>query len=151
MVVAWDGDGFSICIGFFRKRRFSKNYVNQAMISISIGWSGHVFCCYTWWFLCRHLSLITRFEGLFFNVFCHFTSLICFLYYGGLLMDEAYDIILKITADGQRRFSMRLTQEAIMELERNPYVIRSGPDRITYSREFKHHFMREYLSGKKPT
>ena len=50
-------------------------------------------------------------------------------------MDEAYDIILKITADGQRRFSMRLTQEAIMELERNPYVIRSGPDRITYSRE----------------
>ena len=46
---------------------------------------------------------------------------------------------------------MRLTQEAIMELERNPYVIRSGPDRITYSREFKHHFMREYLSGKKPT
>ena len=66
-------------------------------------------------------------------------------------MDEAYDIILKITADGQRRFSMRLTQEAIMELERNPYVIRSGPDRITYSREFKHHFMREYLSGKKPT
>ena len=57
-------------------------------------------------------------------------------------MDEAYDIILKITADGQRRFSMRLTQEAIMELERNPYVIRSGPDRITYSREFKHHFMR---------
>ena len=41
---------------------------------------------------------------------------------------------------------MRLTQEAIMELERNPYVIRSGPDRITYSREFKHHFMREYLS-----
>ena len=66
-------------------------------------------------------------------------------------MDEAYDIILKITVDGQRRFSMRLTQEAIMELERNPYVIRSGPDRITYSREFKHHFMREYLSGKKPT
>ena len=66
-------------------------------------------------------------------------------------MDEAYDIILKIAADGQRRFSMRLTQEAIMELERNPYVIRSGPDRITYSREFKHHFMREYLSGKKPT
>lgn len=63
-------------------------------------------------------------------------------------MDEAYDIILKITADGQRRFSMRLTQEAIMELERNPYVIRSGPDRITYSREFKHHFMREYLSAK---
>lgn len=51
-------------------------------------------------------------------------------------MDEAYDIILKITVDGQRRFSMRLTQEAIMELERNPYVIRSGPDRITYSREF---------------
>lgn len=41
-------------------------------------------------------------------------------------MDEAYDIILKIAADGQRRFSMRLTQEAIMELERNPYVIRCG-------------------------
>ena len=37
IVMAWDGDGFSICIGFFRKRRFSKNYVNQAMISISIG------------------------------------------------------------------------------------------------------------------
>ena len=46
---------------------------------------------------------------------------------------------------------MRLTKEAITELERNPYVIRSGPDRITYSREFKHHFMCEYLAGKKPT
>ena len=46
---------------------------------------------------------------------------------------------------------MRLSQEAITELERNPYVVRSGPDRITYSREFKHHFMREYLAGKKPT
>ena len=46
---------------------------------------------------------------------------------------------------------MRLIKEAITELERNPYVIRSGPDRITYSREFKHHFMCEYLAGKKPT
>lgn len=35
---------------------------------------------------------------------------------------------------------MRLTKEAITELER-----------ITYSREFKHHFMCEYLAGKKPT
>ena len=46
---------------------------------------------------------------------------------------------------------MRLTKEAIRELERNPFVVRSGPDRITYSREFKHHFMREYLAGRKPT
>ena len=43
---------------------------------------------------------------------------------------------------------MRLTKEAITELERNPYVIRSGPERITYSREFKHHFMCEYLAGR---
>lgn len=46
---------------------------------------------------------------------------------------------------------MRLTKEAITELERNPFVVRSGPDRITYSREFKHYFMREYNAGKKPT
>lgn len=91
-------------------------------------------------------------RGAIFQCFLSFyVANLLFVLWGGLLMDEAYDIILKITADGQRRFSMRLTQEAIMELERNPYVIRSGPDRITYSREFKHHFMREYLSGKKPT
>lgn len=46
---------------------------------------------------------------------------------------------------------MRLTKEAITELERNPFVVRSGPGRITYSREFKHHFMREYNAGKKST
>ena len=46
---------------------------------------------------------------------------------------------------------MRLTKEAITELERNPFVVRWASDRITYSREFKHHFMREYNAGKKST
>ena len=41
---------------------------------------------------------------------------------------------------------MRLIKEAITELERNPYVIRSGSDRITYSREFKHHYINMTVS-----
>ena len=43
IVFAWTQLRFSFYIEFSEKRRFSKNYVNQAIISISIGWSGHVF------------------------------------------------------------------------------------------------------------
>lgn len=45
----------------------------------------------------------------------------------------------------------RLSQEEIQILRKNPYVLDAVETRIVYSNEFKHHFMKEYNAGKKPT
>lgn len=44
----------------------------------------------------------------------------------------------------------RLNKEEIRILGENPYVVNVSEDRVVYSDEFKHRFMREYLEGKKP-
>lgn len=44
-----------------------------------------------------------------------------------------------------------LNQSEIDELKQNPYVLDVSATRITYTEEFKQHFMREYNNGKKPT
>ncbi|MFQ8601762.1 MAG: HTH domain-containing protein [Anaerovoracaceae bacterium] len=43
------------------------------------------------------------------------------------------------------------TVEEICELEENPYVDRVDNIRITYSEEFKEHFIKEYIKGKNPS
>lgn len=45
----------------------------------------------------------------------------------------------------------RLTDEEVKILGKNPYIKSVTYDRIQYTREFKRHFMREYLAGKGPT
>lgn len=45
----------------------------------------------------------------------------------------------------------RLSKEELQILKENPYVLDAIETRIVYSNEFKHHFMKEYNSGKKPT
>lgn len=43
-----------------------------------------------------------------------------------------------------------LTTEEIKKLKENPYVEEINDSRITYSEDFKLHFVKEYFSGKKP-
>ena len=45
----------------------------------------------------------------------------------------------------------RLSEEEIAVLRQNPYVHDVSDIGIQYTNEFKFHFMKEYLAGKKPT
>ncbi|NLD20040.1 MAG: hypothetical protein GX663_07325 [Clostridiales bacterium] len=45
----------------------------------------------------------------------------------------------------------KLTPEEVKFLKENPNVVSVDEIRIIYSNEFKVHFMKEYLSGRKPT
>lgn len=45
----------------------------------------------------------------------------------------------------------KLNEEEIKVLKKNPYVNDVSEIGIRYTNEFKFHFMKEYLSGKKPT
>ena len=45
----------------------------------------------------------------------------------------------------------RLTDEEVKILRKNPFIKSISCERIRYTKEFKIHFMREYLAGKGPT
>ena len=44
----------------------------------------------------------------------------------------------------------KLTKEEIDVLKKSPYVSDADENRVIYTNDFKFHFMKEYLSGKKP-
>lgn len=45
----------------------------------------------------------------------------------------------------------RFTDTEVERINDNPYVDNVTAARITYSDEFKEHFVREYMDGKRPT
>lgn len=42
------------------------------------------------------------------------------------------------------------TEQELEKLNKNKYVLYAENNKIAYSNEFKHHFMKEFLSGKRP-
>lgn len=45
----------------------------------------------------------------------------------------------------------KLSQTEQQILDQNPNVVKVNEDRVTYSAEFKQHFLEEYEAGRKPT